>query len=384
MMPPLSLYIHVPWCRRKCPFCDLESRGLQGALPGQAYARAVVRDLCAQKAAVQGRSLCSVFFGGGTPGLLPVRELAGLLDATARHLSLAAAVEVTLELHPLDITPARMAACSAAGVNRVSIGVQSFDDAALAALSRPYSGAQVCAAVRCATEYFDRVNLDLMYGLPGQSLQVALQDLQCAQSLQPEHLSWYPLSLQPGTPFYRHPPPLPTEEVQVAMESEGSSYLAAQGYQRYEICAWSRPGAACRHNLNYWEFGDYLGLGAGAHGKQSVQPGHIVRERRLRHPARYMAAAGGDGVVEERCTPDAAEQVLEFMMNALRLCAGFRLQLFTERTGLPLLRLQAPLAEAVSRGLLVLRDGWAVPTRRGLDFHNDLVLVFAGSSSVST
>lgn len=376
-LPPLSLYIHVPWCRRKCPFCDLESRGLRGTLPAQAYVEAVVRDMRYAADAVQGRIVQSIFFGGGTPGLLPVPALGHLLEASAQQFSLAPGAEVSLELHPLDITPSRLGDYRAAGVNRLSIGVQSFTDSALAAIGRPYSGAHARAAVRQAAQHFERLNLDLMYGLPGQPPAMALSDLHTACDLDPEHLSWYPLNLQPGTPFYRNPPTaLPGEDALAEMAAEGAACLTARGYERYEICAWAHRGGACSHNLNYWEFGDYLGLGAGAHGKLSHSPDRIVREQRLCQPARYMAAAGGPEAIAERRELDPADRVLEFMMNALRLTRGFPLSLFPARTGLPVALLRPPLDRAVAIGLLKPSCHQALPTVRGLDFHNNLVSIF--------
>lgn len=382
-LPPLSLYIHVPWCRRKCAFCDLESRGLRGALPARAYVEAVVSDLRYAAAAVRERPVCSIFFGGGTPGLLPTAGIGTLLDAAARHLRLAPEVEVSLELHPLDITAKRLAGYRAAGVNRLSIGVQSFDDAALAALGRPYDGNRARAALRQAGTYCKRLNLDLMYGLPGQSPAAALDDLRRATALEPEHLSWYPLSLQPGTPWHRRPPPgLPGEDTLAAMETQGQACLARGGYERYELCAYARPGGTCRHNLNYWEYGDYLGIGAGAHGKLSqARSDRITRERRLPHPGRYMAAAGGPGAIAERQEPDACERALEFLMGALRLCSGFALHRFTERTGVPLSAIHQRLRQAAAAGLLRLRHDRAQPTPRGLDLHNDLVLLCAPEPS---
>ena len=375
-LPPLSLYIHVPWCRRKCSFCDLESRGLRGALPVRAYVDAVVRDMHYAAGALRGRPVHSIFFGGGTPGLLPVAELGRLLEAAARHFSLVPTVEVSLELHPLDITPGRLAGYRAAGVNRLSVGVQSFDDQALAAIGRPYDGNRARTAVRQAAQCFARLNLDLMYGLPGQSTVTVQNDLREACALDPEHLSWYPLSLQPGTPLQRNPPAaLPDEDVLADVDAGGTAYLAARGYGRYEICAWARPGGACRHNLNYWEFGDYLGLGAGAHGKLSQAPDRVVRERRLRNPHRYMAATGGPQAAERR-ELKAADRSLEFMMNALRLLRGFPISLYTERTSLPWSLIHGPLKRATALGLLLLQQGRVVPTARGLDFHNDLVSMF--------
>lgn len=376
-LPPLSLYIHVPWCRRKCPFCDLESRGLRGTLPAQAYVEALVRDMHYAADAVQGRIVQSIFFGGGTPGLLPVTALGRLLEEVARQFSPEPEVEVSLELHPLDISPARLADYRATGVNRLSIGVQSFTDSMLAAIGRPYSGAYARTVVRQAKQYFERLNLDLMYGLPGQLPAMALSDLHEACALDPEHLSWYPLSLQPGTPFHRvRPAALPGEDALVEMEAEGTACLTASGYERYEICAWAHHGGACRHNLNYWEFGDYLGLGAGAHGKLSQVSDHIVREQRLRQPDRYIAAAGGPEAIVERRELNLADRVLEFMMNVLRLSRGFPLSLFPARTGLPVSLLRQPLDRAVASGLLELSCHRALLTTKGLDFHNDLVSIF--------
>ena len=373
--PPLSLYVHFPWCVRKCPYCDFNSHALQGELPADAYLARLERDLEAQAAAVAGRAVVSVFMGGGTPSLFPPEAIARLLAAARRHLTLAADAEVTLEANPGAIERGAFREYRAAGVTRVSLGAQSFSAEALRALGRIHSPAETCrAAGELHAAGLANFNLDLMYALPGQERAGALADVDAALSLAPAHLSHYQLTLEPGTVFAARPPPLPDEDAAAAMLEECAARLAAAGFTHYEVSAYARPASECRHNLNYWNFGDYLGVGAGAHGKLTFpERGAIVRTVQPREPRRYLAAAPGDLA---RTPVPAAELPFEFMLNALRLAAGFSLGDFSARTGLGADRIAAPLARLLGRGLLERTAGGYRASALGSRFLNDLLTEF--------
>ncbi len=377
--PPLSLYLHLPWCVRKCPYCDFNSHPLRDQAPWGRYVDALLADLEHELPQVWGRRVGTVFLGGGTPSLLPAAELARLLDGVRARLPLAPGAEITLEANPGTAEAARFAAFRAAGVNRLSIGVQSLDDAMLGALGRIHDAAQARAAVAAARAAgFDNINLDLMFGLPGQDRAGALRDLEAALALAPEHLSWYQLTIEPHTAFAASPPPdLPDEDALAAMHEAGLERLARAGYEQYEVSAFARPGRQCRHNRNYWEFGDYLGLGAGAHGKLTdAATGTVVRRRRVRHPGDYLAAAGTAAAVAGEETVRAPDLVFEFMLNALRLTAGFPAALFTERTGLPLEAARPALEAGRSRGWLETDGERIRPTATGRRFLDDLAALF--------
>ncbi|MCC6297192.1 MAG: radical SAM family heme chaperone HemW [Pseudomonadales bacterium] len=350
-LPPLGLYVHLPWCVRKCPYCDFNSHQVGDALPEAAYLAALCRDLDRELPWVQGRKLDSVFFGGGTPSLFSAATIGALLDHAAARIGFTANAEITLEANPGTAEAGRFRDYRRAGVNRLSIGVQSFADGALAALGRIHSGRQAVAAVELARQAgFERINIDLMHGLPGQTEADAVADLRQAIALAAGHLSWYQLTIEPNTAFYRKPPNLPTEAVLAAIAESGSAVLAEAGYRRYEISAYARPGEDSRHNRNYWEFGDYLGIGAGAHGKLSdPATGRIVRRRKSRQPRHYLDAA--DPCVACEAIPDG-ERPLEFLMNALRLIDGVPTHYFPARTGLPAQILDRRWAALVERGLL--------------------------------
>lgn len=373
--PPLALYVHFPWCVRKCPYCDFNSYTLRGQLPEGAYVERLQRDLGSQAALVPGRELISVFLGGGTPSLFSPEAIARVLDAARRALPLAADCEVTLEANPGTIERGRFAEYRAAGVTRVSLGAQSFDAGRLAALGRIHSPKETrAAAAELHAAGLANFNLDLMYALPGQERSGALRDVAEALALAPAHLSHYQLTLEPGTVFAAHPPPLPDDDTAAAMATACSEHLAEAGFARYEVSAYARPGRQCRHNLNYWTFGDYLGIGAGAHGKLTfAERDEIARTVQPREPRRYLAAAG-DPVTRRRVARE--ELPFEFMLNALRLTAGFELAVFEERTGLEATGLAGPLGSLLGRALLLRTPGGYRASPLGLRFLNDLLLEF--------
>ena len=383
-LPPLGLYIHLPWCLKKCPYCDFNSHAWSGgALPADLetrYVSALVADLEASLPFVWGRRVSSVFVGGGTPSLFSPDAIDRLLAAVRARLPLEAACEITLEANPGTFERDRFRAFRAAGVTRLSIGVQSFDDARLAALGRVHDAAQAIAAVEEARRAFDTFNVDLMFALPGQTLDALEADLDQALALAPPHLSLYHLTIEPNTLFASRPPAgLPDHDLAAAMLDRVTDRTHREGLERYEVSAYARPGHRCAHNLNYWQFGDYLGIGAGAHGKLTF-PHRVVREVRFRDPQRYMAAAlaSGDALAQTIEVP-REELAFEFTLNALRLAEGFELARFAERTGLPPSAIERPLAEAERRGL-VERDLQRVrPTARGYDFLSDLQALFLAS-----
>jgi putative oxygen-independent coproporphyrinogen III oxidase len=371
-LPPLSLYVHFPWCVRKCPYCDFNSHETKAGIPEDAYVDALIRDLEAALPHVWGRSVVSVFIGGGTPSLLTGAAVDRLLAAVRARLTLLPDAEITLEANPGTVEAARFAAFRDAGVNRLSLGIQSFDDAKLAALGRIHAGDEARRAVELALRHFDRVNLDVMYALPRQTLAEARRDVDAAVALGPAHISAYHLTLEPNTAFYRAPPPLPEDDLAADMQDMVEETLAAGGYEHYETSAFARPGERCRHNMNYWTFGDYLGIGAGAHGKISF-PDRIVRETRYRNPKDYLATADW---VSERHEIPARELPFEFMMNALRLTEGFGLRLFEERTGLSLAVVEDELLAAQRDGLLTASPERIAPTLQGRRFLNSLLTMF--------
>ena len=373
---PLSLYVHVPWCVRKCPYCDFNSHTQHAGVDQQAYATALLLDLDAELTGQSRPPVVSVFFGGGTPSLLSARVLDRIIDGIAHRLRLVDDLEVTLEANPGTAEAARFAAYRAAGVNRLSIGVQSLDDSTLAAIGRIHSAAEAVAAYRLARAAgFDNINLDLMFGLPEQTVGGALEELRAVIALEPEHLSWYQLTLEPNTLFYHQRPELPDDEQLADMQEAGREMLAAAGYRQYEVSAYARNGRQCRHNLNYWQFGDYLGIGAGAHGKLTL-PGPVVRRRsKQRQPDAYMRAAA-DGAVSNERALGADELPVEFLLNALRLRDGVPAALFEQRTGLSLETVAGPLAAARALGLLADDPARLRPTQRGFDFLNDLLALF--------
>jgi putative oxygen-independent coproporphyrinogen III oxidase len=377
-LPPLSLYVHVPWCIRKCPYCDFNSHAVRGSrekLPQQRYVDALIADLEEALPFVWGRRIHTIFIGGGTPSLFEPVQIERLVAAIRARLPLEPGCEITLEANPGSFERDRFRAFRAAGVTRLSIGVQSFDDARLAALGRVHDAAEARAAITEAKSAFETFNIDLMYALPGQTLADCEADLAAALAFEPPHLSVYQLTIEPNTFFATHPPPLPDDDLAFAMLDRIAERSAAAGLERYEVSAYARPGHRSRHNLNYWEFGDYLGIGAGAHGKLSFAH-RVVRQIRRRDPAAYLAGAEAGSALASESEVARVELPFEFMLNALRLKEGFALARFGERTGLPLSAIEAPLAEAERRGLVTRDLQRVVPTPHGFDFLNDLLELF--------
>ncbi len=375
--PPLALYVHLPWCLRKCPYCDFNSHESSSgdAVPEARYLAALRADLEAALPFVWGRRIHSIFIGGGTPSLFAPESIDALLADIRARLPLEAGCEVTLEANPGSFERDRFRAFRQAGVTRLSIGVQSFDDARLHALGRVHDAAQARAAVDEARRCFDTFNLDLMYALPGQTLAELEADLAQALAFEPPHLSVYQLTIEPNTRFAKRPPELPSDDLAFEMLDAVTARTEAAGLGRYEVSAYARAGHGCVHNLNYWRFGDYLGLGAGAHGKLSFAH-RVVRQVRFRDPARYMAQAlAGDAVAMHDEVP-RAQLPFEFMLNGLRLRQGFELPLFGERTGLPLGAVQRALDAAETRGWIERDMQRLRPTPRGYDFLNDLQALF--------
>ena len=377
-LPPLSLYVHLPWCLRKCPYCDFNSHehGRDGpAMPEDRYVDALLADLESALPLIWGRTVHSIFLGGGTPSLFSPEAIDRLLAALRARLRMEADCEITMEANPGTFETDRFRAFRAAGVTRLSIGVQSFDDRFLSAVGRVHDGAQARAAVREAADSFETFNIDLMYALPGQTELDLARDLDVALSFAPPHLSVYHLTIEPNTWFAKFPPAVPEDDLAYAMLDRITSRTAAAGMQRYEVSAYARAGHQCWHNRNYWQFGDYLGIGAGAHSKLSFAH-RIVRQVRFRDPARYMDQALAGAPLAQDNEVRRADLPFEFMLNALRLREGFALQEFMERTGLPLSAIAKGLDAAQAKGLITREMGRVVPTERGFDFLSDLQELF--------
>jgi putative oxygen-independent coproporphyrinogen III oxidase len=375
-LPPLALYVHLPWCLKKCPYCDFNSHeDKTRALPEARYLDALIADLDAALPQVWGRPVISVFIGGGTPSLFSPDAIDRLLAAIRARLPLEPGCEITLEANPGTFERERFRAYRAAGVTRLSVGVQSFDDELLARIGRVHDAAQARAALAEARAAFDSFNLDLMYALPGQSLAQLHADLDAALSFSPPHLSIYHLTVEPNTAFANAPPALPDADAASDMLDAIVARTSAAGLARYEVSAFARPGQHCKHNLNYWQFGDYLGIGAGAHGKLSFAD-RIVRQVRWREPAMYMASALAGRALSNEHAVAAGELPIEYMMNALRLADGFELARFAERTGQSIAVIDAALQRAISQGLIEVDGPRARPTPRGFDFLSDLQALF--------
>jgi oxygen-independent coproporphyrinogen-3 oxidase len=418
-LPPLSLYIHIPWCARKCPYCDFNSHEARTAVPEERYIAALIADLDRALPGVWGRRVTSVFFGGGTPSLFPARSVDAILSAVRARLALTAGAEITLEANPGTAEAGKFRDFRAAGVNRLSVGIQSFDPRHLKSLGRIHDEREARRAIEIARHDFDNLNLDLMYGLPGQTVAEALSDIEQALVFDPPHLSCYHLTIEPNTYFHRFPPKLPDDDTAAAMQEAIEARLAEAGYDHYEVSAYAKLGgslipglrprpdalhrigrspaqtcagtsfetpahpssviparsARCAHNLNYWTFGDYLGIGAGAHSKLSL-PGRVVRQVRVKHPERYMESAEGGDPIQAQHEVRPEEVPFEFMMNALRLNAGFAAALFEERAGLPLTAVLRELEDAERRGLIERDPARIAPTLLGRRFLNDLLQLF--------
>ena len=375
-LPPLSLYVHLPWCLKKCPYCDFNSHEMRAAeLPEQRYLAALMADLEAALPLTWGRTVHSIFIGGGTPSLFSPGAIDRLLSGIRARLRLEAGCEITLEANPGTFEKDRFRAFRGAGVTRLSVGVQSFNDSFLKTLGRVHDSAQALAAVEEAAQAFDTFNLDLMYALPGQTLVDVKQDMARALSFAPPHISIYQLTIEPNTFFAKYPPPLPEDDTAYDMLDLITDMTGAAGLQRYEVSAYAAPGHRCFHNLNYWQFGDYLGLGAGAHSKLSFAH-RVVRQVRFREPGRYMEQALAGHCLAQDEEVSRADLPFEFMLNALRLKDGFALQLFSERTGLAITAIQAALEQAEAQGLIVRDLARVTPTVRGFDFLSDLQSLF--------
>ena len=379
-LPPLSLYVHIPWCLKKCPYCDFNSHEKREELPEAGYIDALVADLESALPNVWGRRLSTIFIGGGTPSLFAPAAIDRLLTAVRTHIVVDPNAEITMEANPGTFERERFRGYRDAGINRLSIGVQSFDDARLAAIGRVHGGDEARRALEAALALFPTVNADLMYALPGQDLAGAMGDLREAIARGVPHVSAYHLTLEPDTHFHRYPPQLPDEDAAADMQDAIEREMAAAGYEHYETSAFAKPGHRARHNLNYWTFGDYIGLGAGAHGKISFQD-RITREQRERKPATYMRAALEGNAIDASRIVEEAELPFEFMLNALRLVDGFPLDLFTERTGLPVTAVTTELDRAEKEGLVERTHAHVRPTARGRRFLNELMQRFLPKSA---
>ncbi|HMM54835.1 MAG TPA: radical SAM family heme chaperone HemW [Candidatus Desulfobacillus sp.] len=397
--PPLSLYIHFPWCVKKCPYCDFNSHEARAPVPEARYLAALIADLEQSLPLVWGRPLASIFIGGGTPSLMAPETVDALLGAVRARLTVLPGAEITLEANPGTAEAERFGGYRQAGVNRLSLGVQSLNPRHLAALGRIHDERQARRAVELALRHFDNVNIDLMYALPGQTLAEARADITEAAAFGAPHLSAYHLTLEPNTAFFRAPPPLPDDDLAARMQDSVEETLAARGYRHYEVSAFARgpaaaslpaaavaaaeprfAGSECRHNFNYWLFGDYLGIGPGAHGKLST-PATLRRTVKHRHPQAWLAGCErGKATQEERAIADA-DLPFEFMMNALRLSEGFPPRLFAERTGLPLASVRRQLDAAAEKGLLLEDERRIAPSARGRRFLNDLLQIFLPDSA---
>jgi putative oxygen-independent coproporphyrinogen III oxidase len=374
-LPPLALYVHIPWCIRKCPYCDFNSHEQRDALPETQYVDALITDLESALPSIWGRRIVSVFFGGGTPSLFSAAAIDRMLAAIRARVPLAPDAEVTLEANPGTFERQKFAGFKTAGVNRLSLGVQSFNPRHLVALGRVHDEGEARTAAAAALEIFDNVNLDLMYALPGQTLDEARADAVAALEFSPPHLSFYHLTIEPNTLFHRYPPTLPDDDAAAEIEDVLENALVIAGYGHYETSAFARGGLECRHNVNYWQFGDYLGIGAGAHSKLSF-PQRIVRQVRHKQPQQYLESiARGAPVAEER-EVSRVDVGFEFMLNALRLAEGFAVAQFAERTGFDLATVQRELDEAERRGLLERNHQRVRPTPLGRRFLNDLQAIF--------
>ncbi|HCN89609.1 MAG TPA: oxygen-independent coproporphyrinogen III oxidase-like protein [Oxalobacteraceae bacterium] len=374
-LPPLSLYVHFPWCVRKCPYCDFNSHEANGGFPEDEYLAALRSDLENALPLIWGRKIYTIFIGGGTPSLMSAAGVDRLLSDLRTLLPLDGAAEITMEANPGTFEAEKFKSYRASGINRLSVGIQSFDARHLQALGRIHDGDEACRAVEIAQENFDNFNLDLMYALPSQTLEQARRDVATAISFAPPHLSLYHLTLEPNTFFAKHPPAIPDDDASAEMQDMIEQETAAAGYLHYEVSAYGQPGRQARHNLNYWEFGDYLGIGAGAHSKLSF-PHRVVRQARYKQPKAYLEHMRLGNPIQEEFEIERGEMGFEFMLNALRLCDGFQVNRFAERTGLPLSTIEHTLNAAEAKGLLYRDHKIIKPTEFGQRFLNDLQQMF--------
>jgi len=376
ILPPLSLYIHIPWCVRKCPYCDFNSHTAD-SIPEQQYIDTLLEDLEQSLPEVWGRRLVSIFIGGGTPSLFSAESIKRLISGIRARMSCIADIEITMEANPGTFEQEKFSQFKQAGINRLSIGIQSFDDDKLKTLGRIHGGEEAIAAVHMAkTAGFENINLDLMFGLPDQSLQQGLHDLHTAIDLQPTHISWYQLTIEPNTFFYSHPPTVPDDEAIWQLQHQGQSKLREAGFMQYEISAYAQKNKACQHNMNYWQFGDYLAIGAGAHGKISrADTQSIRRYSKLRQPQAYLSAAAAGRSSSEHVL-STEDIVFEFMLNALRLKQGFELSTFEQHTGLSRDVILPSCRQAIEKDLLMQTGEHLKPTELGYRFLNDLINLF--------
>lgn len=373
---PLTLYIHLPWCVRKCPYCDFNSHELKDKLPEDLYINALMDELDNHLPKLSGRPLVSLFFGGGTPSLFSAQGIDAILQGVDKKIGIGQHVEITLEANPGTFEQARFAGFRQAGVNRLSIGVQSLQDEKLKTLGRIHDRDNAINAIQCAKKSgFSNFNIDLMFGLPAQTEAEALSDLKDALTLEPTHLSWYQLTLEPNTLFYHHPPTLPEDDAIWQMQIAGQGLLRDHGFKQYEVSAYSQPHQPCKHNVNYWEFGDYLGIGAGAHSKLTdPHTGLVTRFAQVKHPKNYLDATKRKQLTIQEIKDD--DLVFEFMLNALRLTDGVPLTLFTERTGLPTSQINHLLDKAKKKGLLLNHASHLCASDQGKRYLNDLIMLF--------
>ncbi|TXG00406.1 radical SAM family heme chaperone HemW [Massilia arenae] len=374
-LPPLSLYVHWPWCVRKCPYCDFNSHEAKGELPEQAYLDALRLDLEQSLPLIWGRKIHTVFIGGGTPSLMSAAGLDRLMSDLRTLLPLELDAEITMEANPGTFEAERFKSYRESGINRLSIGIQSFNPAHLKALGRIHDGDEALRAVEIAKNTFENFNLDLMYALPSQTLEEARRDLETALSFAPPHLSLYHLTMEPNTVFAKYPPALPDDDLSADMQDMIAEVTGASGYEHYEVSAYAQPGRRARHNLNYWKFGDYLGIGAGAHSKLSF-PHRVLRQARFKQPASFIEAAKRGNPVQEEHEIGRADMGFEFMLNALRLTGGFDPNLFGERTGMNISAIAKALNEAEAKGLIYRDHKLIKPTELGQRFLNDLQEMF--------
>lgn len=379
-LPPLSLYVHIPWCVRKCPYCDFNSHEQKDTLPEDAYVNALLNDLAAEMPRIWGRTISSVFIGGGTPSLFSAKALDNLMSGIRALTALQPTCEVTMEANPGTFEQEKFSDFRQLGINRLSVGVQSFNDKHLEALGRIHSGDEAQRAIDIAkTAGFDDINIDLMFGLPEQTNAAALKDVQCAIALAPTHISYYELTLEPNTLFAKHPPTLPEDDEKWQIHNNGMQLLAEHGYERYEISAFAQPGKHSRHNNNYWLFGDYVGIGAGAHSKVSfANTGDIVRRWKHKHPTRYLRGANASAIdcIGGENTIAVNDSAIEFMMNALRLKEGFAIPVFEQHTGVSINHWQNQIDQALDKGLLEQSGFNLRASEKGFNFLNDLLEMF--------
>ncbi|RLA03241.1 MAG: YggW family oxidoreductase [Gammaproteobacteria bacterium] len=381
--PPLSLYVHIPWCVHICPYCDFNSHEARDDIPEDRYIQALIADLEQDLPAVWGRTVESLFIGGGTPSLFSARGIEQLLSDIRARIPLKPDAEITLEANPGTVDQARFSGFREAGINRLSMGVQSFQDDLLSAIGRIHDGSEALAAIESARRAgFENINLDLMFGLPAQSTAQALLDLRTAMELQPAHLSWYELTIEPNTWFYRHPPMRPDDEILWEMQAAGRSLLSEAGYARYEVSAYAQAGRQCRHNLNYWQFGDYLGIGAGAHAKISnAATQTITRLSKEKHPQTYLEAANSNDRISTSAELSTDDVILEFAMNSLRMDSGFTRAAFTHATSLPASIIETQVQAAIEKEWLTENNGAIRATATGQRYLNELLQLWMPEST---